>query len=261
MNLDAESFAKDGFVLLRRAVDPEACMAFGQMVAMEYERLHDAGWRFAGAGRLSGHLNIRMGQDGRALLDAFRAALLDSFVARIAGEPVRLMHAVGNFNLPGSCAQDFHIDGSFNRPILIANLCLVPTDQTNGATELVAGSHLQDLSYWRFARDGWRNKVVAPATSPGDVLIRLSNLWHRGTPNRSAAGRPMAAFSFVPERFLAPDDALADLDGPITLFANKYYGRWRAAKEILAARLPVLDEALRQTSSLIASRHRGRAAK
>src|SRR5205823_11036621 len=30
----------------------------------------------------------------------------------------------------------------------------------------------------------------------GDVLVRVSNLWHRGMPNRSAVPRPMLAFSW-----------------------------------------------------------------
>ena len=217
----------------------------------EYHRLHAAGWRFAESGGLAGHLNIRMGREGRALYDSFRAAGVEQLAQQLCGQPLHLAQAIGNLNLPGSCAQDFHIDGAFAAPLLIANVCLVPTDASNGATALVAGSHAAQLSYWRFSRAGWRSRGIAPSANPGDVLLRWSNLWHRGMPNRTAKPRPMAAFTFA----LGPAGDAArhctDFDGPLTLFANKYHGHFRKAKELLAVRLPLLDEGLRQARSLL----------
>lgn len=258
MTSTVQEFQANGFVLLPGAVDPALCAAFGKAVIDECERLEAAGWRFAGAGRIAGHLNIRMGSAGRDLHEGFHAAGLEGLVAELAGEPIQLVQAVGNLNRPGSCFQDFHMDGSFDQPSMIANICLVPTTVINGATEMVPASHLRELSYWRFARDGWKGKARTLDMMPGDVVIRLSSLWHRGTPNRSALARPMAAFSYAPQRFLAGAEACADLEGPLTLFANKYYGRWRSAKELLAARLPLLDEGLRQARSFILARDLGR---
>ena len=254
MNDLASDFAETGYAVIRNALDPALCQSFGDEVTSEYQRLTGSGWVFRESGGISGHLNIRMGQAGRGLIAAFREAGLEDTIRSLAGEPAELMQAVGNLNVPGSCTQDFHMDGGFDRPILIANVCLVPTTARNGATELVPESHLTHLSYWRFARDGWRKRVIAPQLQPGDVLIRVSTVWHRGTPNHSAVPRPMASFAYVPSR-LVPDDAhCTDLDGPLTIFANKYYGRFRRLKEFTAARLPLLDEALRQGRSLLAER-------
>lgn len=244
-------FAQEGFLLVPGAMPPEPCLAFGAEVIAEYERLLAAGWSFTGSGKLAGHLNIRMGTAGRALLDAFNQTDLPELIRQLAGEPLEFSQAVGNFNLPGSCMQDYHMDGSFDRPIMIANICLVPTDKVNGATELVPESHNVDMSYWRFNRDGWRARAVQPSVQPGDVVIRKSNIWHRGTPNHSSNPRPMAAFSWTPNRLLNGGETCADLDGPLTLFANKYYGRFRKVKEFVAARLPLVDEGLRLSRSLI----------
>ena len=61
-------------------------------------------------------------------------------IADLAPEPLALAQAAGNLNLPGSAAQDYHIDGDFAERTLIANICLVPTDERNGATALVPAS-------------------------------------------------------------------------------------------------------------------------
>lgn len=248
------SFDRDGYLLLPGAMPPGPCIEFGAAVISEYERLLAAGWSFTGSGKLAGHLNIRMGTAGRALLDAFSMTGLPELIAQLADEPLEFSQAVGNFNLPGSCMQDYHMDGSFDRPIMIANICLVPTDKVNGATELVPESHHAAMSYWRFNRDSWRARAVQPAVQPGDVLIRKSNIWHRGTPNHGNSPRPMAAFSWTPRRFLNDGDICADLDGPLTLFANKYYGRFRKVKEFIAARLPMVDEAVRLGKGWLADR-------
>ncbi len=245
------AFAKDGYLLIPGALPPGPCSQFGAAVIAEYQRLLGAGWSFSGSGKLAGNLNIRMGTTGRVLFETFTNAGLPDLIAQLADEPLEFSQAVGNFNLPGSCLQDFHMDGSFDRPVLIANICLVPTDKANGATELVPESHRSPMSYWRFTRDGWPARAIQPAVQPGDVLIRPSNLWHRGTPNHSASPRPMAAFAWTPRRFLPAGETCADLDGPMTLFGNKYYGRFRKVKEFVAARLPLVDEALRLSRSLI----------
>lgn len=218
---------------------------FGLTVIAEHERLIEAGWKFAESGAMAGHLNFRMGEPGRVLLAAVEEAGIPALVASLAGEPVFLAQGVGNLNLPGSHAQDYHMDGNFQRRLFIANVCLVPTDIANGATALVPGSNHAAMSYWRFSRGGWPARAVRPALKPGDVLIRPSNLWHRGTPNRTARPRPMGAFSWLPQSLGGAPGEIADLDGPLTIFGNEYYGRWRRMKEFTAVRLPWMDEGLR----------------
>lgn len=249
-----EQFASQGYLILPGALPAEPCEAFGASVLAEYDRQIEAGWSFSGAGSLAGHLNIRMGERGRELLALVQEAGIAALVAELAGGPVALRQAAGNLNLPGSCMQDFHMDGLFADRMFIANVCLTATERSNGATEIVPGSDFQELSYWRLARDGWRTRSVRPELLPGDVLIRPSNLWHRGTPNRSGAARPMAGFIWGPLAQGETPSPCPDLEGPLTLFANKYYGRWAKPKEFIAARLPWLDEGLRLGQSWLRDR-------
>ena len=250
MHFDKNTFASEGYLLIPKAIPEAPCREFGRIAVNEYERLVRDGWRFVDSGALAGHLNIRMGEPGRALLAELERAGIPALIAELAGEPVHLAQAHGNLNLSGSVPQDYHMDGEYERAILIANICLVPTDNTNGATALVPRSNAEKLSYWQFRRGGGAARAIRPALQPGDVLIRPSNLWHRGTANPGAAPRPMAAFSYLPESLGGQAGPVGDLDGPLTIHGNKYYGRFKRLKEFAAVRLPRIDEALRLGRSL-----------
>ena len=241
----AEQFARDGYVVLPGALPAAMCSKFGTEILDEYQRLIDAGWKFNSSGQLAGHLNLAAGPSGRALLAALGQAGVPHLIEQLCGEPMALAQAAGNLNLPGSCHQDFHIDGDFSARTLIANVCLVPTDDHNGATALVPASHIAPLAYWQFRQQGWSRRAVRPTLAPGDVLLRPSNLWHRGTPNHSKTARPMAAFVWATAGAVDPAQPERELTRPLTIYGNKYYGRWRKFKEFTAVRLPWLDEAIR----------------
>lgn len=246
-------WTRDGYALWPGALPAEVCVKFGRAVTQEFERLNAAGWRFRGAGRLAGHLNFRMGAKGRELFAAFEQAQLQARLEQLCGAPLALAQAVGNLNLPGSSAQDFHIDGAFDRRIIITNICLVPTDAQNGATQLVPQSDQIPMSYWRLCHDGWRSRAIQPALNPGDIVIRPSNLWHRGMPNRTSTPRPMAAFSWSPDLANNSANACVDLEQPLTIFENKYSGRFRTLKEFSAVYLPIIDHMVRLGRSVLAN--------
>lgn len=239
----AEEYAAQGYLVLRGAIDPAVCERFGQDARDEYAKL--AARYEVLPGTLAGHLNFSMGPGGHELLSRLEVAGVPALLEQLAGEPLALAQAAGNLNLPGSGHQNYHIDGAFARRSMIVNLCLTATDASNGATALVPGTHHCALSYWQFRRMGRSAQAVRPALSPGDVLIRPSNLWHRGTPNHTKTPRPMAAFVWTPPAWLDGYDAAGELARPLTLSGNKFYGRFAKLKEVVAVRLPWLDEAVR----------------
>lgn len=249
-----ERFAEQGYVLLRGALPAKLCSDYGNAVIAEYRRLTDAGWSFTSSGRLAGHLNLAQGPSGRELLKGLEEAGVPRLIADLAPEPLALAQAAGNLNLPGSAAQDYHIDGDFAERTLIANICLVPTDERNGATALVPASDRAAMPYWRFRSERWAARAVRPALQPGDVLIRPSTLWHRGTPNLSDQPRPMAAFVWADAAKVDPAAVERELAAPLTIYGNKYYGRWRRAKEFATVRLPWFDEGLRLARSVLFER-------
>ena len=117
----------------------------------------------------------------------------------------------GNTNVPGSGLQPVHVDEGQLWPNLsvahpparlVVNLALGETTEENGAIELWPGTHLDTRmvignnirvpEQQVAARRAVRGPLLA-ATRKGAVLIRDMRLWHRGTPNHSAATRFMIA--------------------------------------------------------------------
>jgi ectoine hydroxylase-related dioxygenase (phytanoyl-CoA dioxygenase family) len=121
--------------------------------------------------------------------------------------------------LPNSSAQNPHADGNVATPFPIVNVAPIDTDIENGAMEAVPGTHLHEYKYWQYALSG--KPAIRMRMSAGDVIIRLSSLWHRGMPNRSKAIRPMLAFTWEDGgNDLA--DPYTEHGGKITLLSNRY---------------------------------------
>ncbi len=88
----------------------------------------------------------------------------------------------------------------------------------------------------------------------GDVLVRLSNLWHRGMPNRAKVPRPMLGFT-LGEQGKLYDDPFAIDGGDITFAPNRYrtdlLGRLRERSYVA---LPFAHNAARFVISLVANK-------
>jgi ectoine hydroxylase-related dioxygenase (phytanoyl-CoA dioxygenase family) len=145
---------------------------------------------------LTGHLNCFPGADSRFVYEALQARGVIDFVQSLWPTPLRMPNIGCNLNLPGSVVQHYHTDWPFRKEFLIANVSAVDTDLVNGATEVIPGTHKAYIPYWRFELERLPRHGVRIQSSQGDVLVRTSNLWHRGMPNHSPVPRPMLAFSW-----------------------------------------------------------------
>jgi len=149
------------------------------------------------------------------------------------------MAAIGNANLPGSIYQDFHPDSNSESEYTVVNIALVDTDLVNGSTELVPGSHASKLDYRSFVLDGHSRRGVRPPMLRGDMVLRTSTLWHRGTPNRSDAMRPMLALLYTPVRLGVGRLAASELEGPVYFYGNRFgAGLKGRTMEFLAVHAP-----------------------
>src|SRR5262249_16121649 len=86
----------------------------------------------------------------------------------------------------------------------------------------------------------------------GDVLVRTSTLWHRGTPNCSEAARPMMSVSFG-EKQATGEDPFHVNGGGITFYPNWYSnaGRVDIVREPVDKFFPITRSAGRFVKSLL----------
>ena len=214
-----QAFAEDGYVVIKRVVPRDELAELYTTVTAEYARQKADGTLFKGGGGLSGHLNCFPGEAARFAYEALQARGVVDLIREISPKSVREPYLGCNLNLPGSVTQQMHMDRTFRNEFMIANVSVVDTDLANGATDVVPGSHKQFYKYWQYVLLGKEREHKRLPSEAGDVLVRVSNLWHRGMPNHTSQPRPMLAFTW--DGGGSPlADPFAENDGKITFFPN-----------------------------------------
>ena len=202
-----------------RVVSEELLAGVHRQILTEFERARATGELFSGGGNLSGHLNCFPGGASKPVWDALVRAGIYDFARSLASEPLRLPNVGCNLNLPGSSAQNEHIDGYFASPFLVVNVAAIDTDAGNGAMEVLCRTHLKQYKYWQLAWERPERRRLC--LKRGDALLRVSTLWHRGMPNPSAAPRPMLAFTWENGGCERPDPYAAH-EGRVAFMPNRY---------------------------------------
>jgi ectoine hydroxylase-related dioxygenase (phytanoyl-CoA dioxygenase family) len=254
-----EAFADDGYFIIRNVVSKEKLSQFHRGVVAAFEGAKSTGQLFSGGGQLSGHLNCFPGEASRFAYDALLEYGIVDLMRTISPRTPITPDAGCNFNLPGSVTQHYHVDSAFTEHFMIANVAVVDTDLRNGAIDVLPGTHKRFYKYWRFTVERVSRLTTRLPLNQGDVLVRTSNLWHRGMPNRTSAPRPMLAFTFVKGRDeREPRDPFQLDDGKITFHPNwfrpDFLGRLRERTFVAA---PVTYSAYRFVRSLVGSKGYG----
>ena len=153
-----------------------------------------------GGGLIIGHVNSAPPYR-RALI--FDDILVNPIVFQITegvlGAPVVNVKYGGNTNLPGSVPQMFHSDvPRYDERTLVVNIPLGDVDETNGATQIVPGTHKRAFGFAEALSFEQAGNAVSAVTQTGDVLIRFPSLLHRGTGNASENPRHMLGMWHVP---------------------------------------------------------------
>src|SRR5579864_1018382 len=219
MDAYKQAFAEDGYVVIKHVVPRDKLAELHETISAEYARQKADGTLFNGGGGLSGHLNCFPGEAARFAYEALQQRGVVDLIREIAPQSAREPYVGCNLNLPGSVTQQMHMDRTFRNEFMIANISVVDTDLINGATDVVPGSHKRFLKYWQYVLLGKGREHKRIISEAGDVLVRVSNLWHRGMPNHSSQPRPMLAFTW--DGGGSPlNDPFADNDGRIKFFPN-----------------------------------------
>jgi hypothetical protein len=241
-----QDIEQQGYAVIRDVVARQPLTEFARTVAEEFEKAP----KFKGGGMVTGHLNCFPGRSARFAWDELNAAGVVGAVCAIrAGRPNR-MRVTMNFNMPGSVAQHYHMDGAYLDDFLICNLAVVDTTLTNGAIDLLAGTHREFMPFWKYALSRQYKKSIRIEMQAGDVLLRKSHLWHRGMPNNSKVARPLLSFTFG-EKSAPEEDPFEVNDGEFEFYTNWYTtSRAGRAREHAFRMVPLSYSAYRFAGSL-----------
>ena len=246
-----ESFAEHGYLIFRDVVSKSALSALRTGILDEFESVKTSGRLFSGGGTRSGHLNCFPGLGARAIYDELAQEGILDVVKSIFPNVLRLPNVGCNLNLPGSRAQHYHTDRPFTNEFAIVNVAMADTDLANGAIDLVRGTHRKFYKFWRFVLERADRASTRIEMKQGDVLVRTSNLWHRGMPNLTAGPRPMLAFTWEDGGSVLDDPFLAE-DGKIAFRPNWFRTNWRGRlRERTFVAAPITYSAYRFVRSLV----------
>ena len=245
-----QAYAEDGYLVFPNLVSREQLARLHERLAQEFETQKRSGGLFAGGGLISGHLNCFPGESARFAYDALQRHGIVDLVKTLFPKATRMPNVGCNFNLPHSVAQHYHADRNFLDYFMIANVAVVDTTIQNGAIDMIPGSHKKFYPYWRFAMERAYRGSTRIEMKQGDVLVRTSNVWHRGMPNFTDVPRPMLAFTWEDGGSTHPDP-FAQEDGKIVFRRNWYQptplGRLRERTFVTA---PITYSAYRFVTSL-----------
>jgi hypothetical protein len=215
----ARTFASEGYLTLPGIVPAQRLASLRDDLLTEFARAKRAGELFSGGGMISGHLNCFPGAQSRFVYEALEDAGVIALVRKVMPESERLPNIGCNLNLPGSSAQNFHIDGYAAAAFMTVNVAVVDTTILNGAMQATPRSQRRAYKYWEFATSGLPS--LRSEMKAGDILLRPSTLWHRGMPNRSKAIRPMLGLTWE-DGGSKLDDPWSVNGGKIGFFPNRY---------------------------------------
>jgi hypothetical protein len=173
--------------------------------------------KFEGAGMIAGHLNCFPGERSRFVYEELTDVGVIDAIKKLRAGRSSAMRATTNFNLPGSVAQHYHMDGLYTEDFLICNVALVDIDLVNGAIDVLPGTNREFLPFWRYAVQRTYRRSTRLEMNVGDVLVRKSNLWHRGMPNKSDRPRPMMSITFGETSGTEADPFVGE---------TTFYGNW-----------------------------------
>jgi hypothetical protein len=216
---------QNGFFEIKDVIDIKIINDFFEEISQNY----DLNIKKNIGGTLSGHLNCIPGSSAKNLLKNInQKSIFDEISNFFKINIYEYNMSIGaNINLPGSHYQHMHTDSDFYDEFYILNIPLVDTNEVNGSLSIIPGSHREPYSYIDYKLKGLYKKRIRVNQSIGSCIVRSSNLWHRGTPNKSLNIRPMINVVFTRNKNSKKDFLVSNLESHPDLNGNiEFINNW-----------------------------------
>jgi len=245
-----QTFDKDGFFVIKNVVSSAKLAELHRSLDTEFQKGKASGALFNGGGMMSGHLNCFPGEGARLIYETLCARGIIDLIKELHPQANQMPNVGCNYNLPHSVPQHYHTDRDFTRDFMICNIAVVDTVIENGAMEIIPGTHKEYYKYWQFVTKGITRNSMRLPMKQGDVVVRTSNVWHRGMPNLTSVPRPMLAFTWEDGGSTQPDPFAVE-EGKITFRPNWFRPtRLGRIREQLFVKVPLSYSGYRFATSL-----------
>ena len=189
MNQILQNYEENGFVVLKNFISNNQfdiiCEKLNKNIEIELNKIDKKKL----AGSLMGNLSMQPGNHTKEIFDLLIENNINRIIETLSKNKISDfdVYVSGNINFQFKYNQHFHTDGNFENNYLIVNIATENITELNGPLEISPGTHKQELPYWKFLlKKKEKEKVLL---SKGDILIRNSAAWHRGTINISKKPR------------------------------------------------------------------------
>jgi len=244
----------EGFFIKKNIIDSELLNKLNLEISRELDSFLEKNNYIGGLS--SGHLNAYIGKNNvnKVYKELNKTKLFQEIESyfQVSLEDYHL--TVGcNVNLPDSINQHIHRDTNFDDNKILINIPCIDVNEVNGSLEVYPGTNKFAYSYLEFIIK--RFHPVRLNSSCGDVIVRDSNLFHRGMKNNSTEARAMIAFTFTKKELINISQKDPELTNKIEFFENWYQtnslGRF---KEFIFIHLPFIRDFKRIIFSLLKKR-------
>lgn len=245
LNLEEKKllFDKNGFIVIEEILAVESSFRYFEQVKAEVNQEYDLNYKEIKhlGGFLTGNLDLKPSNLILKIWNILEERNLPNIIKKLTGKELKNFQVkyAGNISLPNKGNQFYHTDGPKKARKILIGVPIENLEELDGPTELLPGSHNQRVSYWKFHLQKFFKEKKKLVLKKGDIFIRESYIWHKGTKNKSNKLRTIILFilSEKKDNSLKSQDILEKIKFGENMFSTNYKGR---IKEVVSVYLPLL---------------------
>tara|TARA_B100001057_G_C22851531_1_gene951150 strand:- start:2520 stop:3296 length:777 start_codon:yes stop_codon:yes gene_type:complete len=200
LNFDEKKlfFDKNGFIILKNLLNNKNSFTLFDQVKNEITKEYDSNYTEIKklGGFLTGNLDLKPSKEIVKIWEILKELKISEIISELTNKSLNEydIKYAGNVSLPNKGDQFYHTDGPKSARKILIGVPIEDLNEIDGPTELIPGSHKQRISYWKFHLKKFLKKKIKLVLNKGDIFIRESYIWHKGTKNKSKKLRIVILF-------------------------------------------------------------------
>ncbi len=147
-------------------------------------------------GYLTGNLDLIPSEDMSTIWNEIKKNNFKEVFKKLLDEELENYKVTfrGNISLPNKGSQFYHTDGPIKSRKILIGIAISDVNKIDGPTVIIPGSHKKQIKFWKFYLTKFFKKKDDIILKKGDIFIRESHIWHKGSKNKSNKLRTQLLF-------------------------------------------------------------------